>query len=97
MSSAIQFLETLGRHPALIHGSAQAYAEAIDALDIDDAQRSALLGRDYVALNDLLEGRPKMLCVVCTPDDDNEQEAVPDDGDADGDGVPDDEPTPARE
>lgn len=97
MSNAIQFLETLGRNPALIHSSAQAYAQAVAELDVDDMQRSALLDRDHAVLNALLEGRARMLCAICTPDDDSEQEAIPDDSDPDGDGVPDDEPSPSRD
>jgi hypothetical protein len=96
MSNAIQFLEAIGHHPALIHGASRAYAEAVAVLDVDDAQRAALLERDHAALNALLNGRSRMLCAICAPDD-NEQEAIPDEGDVDGDGVPDDEPSPAKD
>jgi hypothetical protein len=88
MSNAIQFLESLGRSPALIQRAAAAYAEEVATLEIDEAQRSALMIRDHVALNEVLHGRAKMLCVVCTPDDES-QESVPDGDDDDGDGIPD--------
>lgn len=94
MSNAIQFLETLGRRSALIDSSVHAYAETIASLEIGDAQKIALLDRDHARLSDLLSDRTQMLCLICTPDD--EQEAIPDDGDKDGDSVPDD-PSPDRE
>lgn len=95
MSNAIQFLESISHHPALIRGASRAYAEAVAVLDVDDAQREALLDRDHAALNALLNGRSQMLCAICAPDD--EQEAIPDEGDVDGDGVPDDEPSPGKD
>jgi hypothetical protein len=97
MSNAIQFLEAVGCHPALIQRSAEAYAEEVAALELDEAQRQALLKKDHATLNNLLNGRTRMLCAVATPDDESEQEVIPDNGDADGDSVPDDESPPARE
>jgi hypothetical protein len=97
MSNAIQFLESLGRNPALIQRPIEFYMEAVAALEVDEAQRQALLSKDHVALNSLLDGRVRMLCAVCAPDD-NEQDSVPDSGDGDGDGVPDqDEPLPPQQ
>jgi len=96
MSNAIQFLEMLGRHPALIHAPAAAYENAVAALEIDDRQRSALMDRNHAALGELIRGRTKMMCIICTPDE-NEQEAVPDENDNDGDGVPDEDSSPTRE
>lgn len=84
MSSVIQFLEAAGRGLAL---SPARYAAAVAALDVDDAQRQALLDRDYIALNELLDGRAKVLCLITTPD--QEHESNPDD--SDGNGVPDDD------
>lgn len=89
MSNSIQFLETLGRNPALIPGALQAYAEAVESLEVSEAERMALRDRDQTALNGLLDGRARMLCVICTPDDGSEHEAIPDGGDKDDDGVPD--------
>lgn len=91
MSNVIQFLEAMGSRPAL---SAVEYAAAVEALDAGTVQRQALLDRDHVALNELLDGRPKMLFFVNIPNDD-EQQSVPD---KDGDGVPDqDEPQHERQ
>lgn len=89
MSNVIHFLESLGARATL---SAANYAAAVAEIGVDDVQRQALLARDPVALNSLLDGRPKMLFYVNAPNDD-EPEFEPDD--KDGDGVPDqDEPTP---
>lgn len=92
MSNVIQFLEAMGRNPG-VHGlSAADYAASVALLEIDEAQQQALLDRDHAALNDLLEGRPKMMCYINTPSPDD-HEAIPDDDDSDGDDVPDkDEP-----
>ena len=89
MSQIIQFLEAAGREPAL---SPAGYATAVAALQIPDAQRQALLERDHAALNALLDGRPRMICMVNAPLDDEEHETNPDD--RDGDGVPDENQPP---
>lgn len=94
MPNAIQFLETLGRSPASAHVLAGGYAASVAALDVDEAQRDALLGRDARALNGLLEGRDSMLCVVCTPDESESESETPDD---DGTERPDDDRSPAKE
>jgi hypothetical protein len=64
MSNAIQFLESLGRNPAPID-----YVAAVAALDVDEAQRQALMDRNHAGLNDLLGGRPKMLCLILPADE----------------------------
>ena len=97
MSNAIQFLEGLGSRPALVTASFAVYEEAVRELQFPDRQRAALLARDPTALGQALGSRAHMICAVCTPDDDGPHEAVPDDGDKDGDMVPDDEESPARE
>lgn len=45
------------------------YEAAVARLDVDDAQRQALLGRDGSALNDLLGGREKMICMIWPADE----------------------------
>ncbi len=101
MTTTLDFLEAMGRAPALPPRAD--FAAAIERLEIDDGQRRALLSRDAVALNRLLQGRPTMICMVMTPDaDDPEQpDAVPerdpaetDDPEQEG-ATPDDAP-PAR-
>jgi hypothetical protein len=70
MSNVIQFLESLGSNPAKAHFATAAYAAAVASLDVGDAQRQALLDRDHSALNDLLGGREKMMCMVWLPAED---------------------------
>jgi hypothetical protein len=95
MSNLVRFLESVGRHPATVFSRPTDYIRAVASLDVDEAQRLALLNRDSSALGSLLNARTEMICAICTPDD--EQGAVPDEGDVDGDGVPDGEPQPTKE
>jgi len=74
MSNVIQFLESMGQNPALNRLSPADYAAVVAALDVDCAQRQALLARDHVALNDLLEGQKQMMCVLLPADDDEKQQ-----------------------
>ena len=91
MSNVIQFLEAMGRNPVIHGASAADYAATVALLEIDGAQQQALLDRDPAALNDLLDGRRRMMFYINTPSPDD-HEAIPDE-DNDGDGVPDqDEP-----
>lgn len=69
MSNVIQFLEAMGRNPAVHGASAADYAATVALLEIDGAQRRALLDRNAVALSGLLEGRTKMFCMIATPDE----------------------------
>jgi len=57
MHNVIQFLESMGANPALARMTAADYCAAVDALDVEPAQRRALAARDHVALNELLDGR----------------------------------------
>ena len=91
MSQIIQFLESAGRESSL---SPVAYATAVAALEIPDAQRQALLERDPTALNALMEGRPRLICLINAPLEDDEHDANPDD--RDGDGVPDEDQPPLQ-
>lgn len=70
MSNVIQFLESMGSNAAPNRFSTTQYAATLASLDIDDSQRQALLNRDHVALNNLLEGRSEMCCMVNIPNGD---------------------------
>lgn len=83
MSNAIQFLEALGASPATASRDADAYARALSVVDVDEAEREALIGRDADALARLLDGRAHMLCMVATPDG-GETQDEPDKSDEDG-------------
>jgi hypothetical protein len=69
MSNAIRFLESLGSKPSLAKLSAAEYAAAVAALDVDDAQRQALLDCDETALSGLLGGRYDMMCILWPADE----------------------------
>lgn len=79
MSNVIRFLETLGREPA---ASPEAYARAVQALDVDPAIRDALLRRDRAALDALLGARHNvMIVLVPAEDDEDDTDEAPGDGD----------------
>ena len=85
MSNVIQFLEAAGRGVSLAPID---YAAAVASLDIDEAQRGALIERNHARLSDLLDGRVQMMCIVNAPQQDQEDEFLPDD---DGMAVPEEE------
>ena len=95
MSNVIQFLEAMGRNPGVHGASAADYAASVALLEIDGAQQQALLDRNPAALNGLLDGRSKMMFYINTPSPDD-HEAIPDDDDSDGDGVPDEDEPPYK-
>ena len=64
--SIVQFLETLGASSNAL--SAANYAHAVEALELDEASRDALLARDAVAVSRALGARADMRCFVLIPD-----------------------------
>src|SRR3546814_11960020 len=88
MTNASQFLEALGRSPVLAGDPFLACPDAVEALEVSEAERMALRDRDHAALNKLLDGRVRVMCLITTPDDGSEHEAVPYEGDGDGAGTP---------
>jgi hypothetical protein len=82
MSNVIRFLESMGANAAMARMNAADYAAAIAMLDADQESREALVLRDPSKLNDLLDGRPFMMCMVAAPEDKPQQdEEAPADGD----------------
>ncbi|GAB3346200.1 hypothetical protein [Lysobacter tyrosinilyticus] len=65
MSHVVQFLETLGASPNNLSAK---YADAVEALGLDNAARDALLARDAAGLSKLLSGRAAMRCFIMIPD-----------------------------
>jgi hypothetical protein len=78
MSNVIRFLETLGREPA---ATPEAYARAVQALDVDPQVRDALLRRDRAALDRLLGARHNILIALVPAEDDEPAEQEPNDDD----------------
>lgn len=68
MSNALRFLETMGGNPAIGRMTASDYAAAVASLNLDAASQQALLARDHEALNRLLGGREKMMCMIWQPE-----------------------------
>ncbi len=65
MLNTIRFLESVGANVM----SPAEYSASISALDVDQPEKVALLQRDHVALNALLEGRQKMFFSVMAPEE----------------------------
>jgi hypothetical protein len=78
MSNVIRFLETLGREPA---ATPEAYARAVQALDVDPQVRDALLRRDRAALDALLGARHNVMIILVPAEDDEPAEEEPKDDD----------------
>ena len=76
MSNVIRFLETLGREPA---ATPEAYAHAVQALDVDPEIRDALLRRDRAALDRLLGARHNVMIVLVPAEDDEPKDEPGDD------------------
>ena len=76
MSNVIRFLEALGRDAA---ATPQAYADAVQALDVDPEIRDALLRRDRAALDRLLGARHNVMIVLVPAEDDEPAEQPGDD------------------
>lgn len=89
MNNVIAFLERMGRDPSLAKLPADELAAAINEAGLDDAPRQALLAGDADALNDLLGGRHKMLCLLFPAEGDDQKKQ--DDEKEDGDQPDDDE------
>jgi hypothetical protein len=77
MSNVIQFLESMGANAAMARMSFAEYQTSVALLDADDMSRQALSLRSPSNLNDALEGRRQMMCVVFSPDE-NERPSSPD-------------------
>jgi hypothetical protein len=89
MSNVIAFLEKMGNNAALANQAPEDYAAAVDALGLDDAPRQALLDRDASALNGLLGGRMKMMCLLFPADGEEKKDGdEPADGDAPAEDAP---------
>ena len=78
MSNVIRFLDSLGRDAA---ASPEAYARAVQSLDVDADVRDALLRRDRVALDRLLGARHNVMIALVPAEDDEPAEQTPADDD----------------
>lgn len=93
MSNVVQFLETMGRQPALFSGTD--YIRAVMDAELDEPFRDALLKRDAHALAQALDARSPMFCFSFIVAPDGGEKSPPDDDNADeGVVTPDEAPTP---
>ena len=83
MQNLIAFLERMGRDPSLAKLPQDELEQRLLEAGLDDAPRRALLDRDADALNGLLGGRHKMMCMLFPAEGDEEKKdgEQPDDGD----------------
>ena len=82
MSKVIDFLQALGDGSATTADAG--FVAAVDALEVDDAMRQALLNRDQDAINLILGGRQNVFCLlVPAEEDDKQQDDEPDRDDND--------------
>ena len=64
MSKVIAFLENMGRTRLPGQFDAASYEAAVEAAQVEDVARDALLARDADALSGLLGGRLEMMCLL---------------------------------
>ncbi|MEZ0470314.1 hypothetical protein [Luteimonas salinilitoris] len=69
---SISFLEQAGRNPVLAHVE---YLDSVKSLDVPDAERRALLDRDFAGLRAILGARAVMAMHIIAPDGDEPKEA----------------------
>jgi len=95
MSNAIQFLETMGRHP-LGKSSPEAYVEAIAALDVDVVLKQALLEKNGSELSSLLGMQPMMMLVWSPREDELQDDEHPVEEEIDDESPDEDTETPSE-
>ncbi|WP_240223951.1 hypothetical protein [Rheinheimera hassiensis] len=82
MNKVISLLETLGQNAALQSLDTAALQKVFNPLDMDVQVQQAILSRDHVQLEALLQVRNKVICAICpaeeppqdVPENDDETE-----------------------
>ncbi|TWI13351.1 hypothetical protein [Aerolutibacter ruishenii] len=91
MSNVVQFLESMGRHPALL--SDADYTQAVMDAEVDEPSREALLRRDAKGLVHALDANSPMFCFSFVVSPDGDEKSPPGDDHTDeGEEKPDEEP-----
>lgn len=72
MSNAVQFLEAISTHPAVL--SQAEFVEAVSNTAMGPQVKNALIARDVRALSFELGGRNRMFCAVFLPENDEPNE-----------------------
>jgi hypothetical protein len=81
----IDFLERCGQDAELRHASAEVVEEALRAIGIEPALRTAILNKDQRALEALLGADTNVCCMVHREDEEEEEEEPEDEDDEHGD------------
>ncbi len=81
MNNVLAFLEMMGRDPSIARMAPEQLREAMAEFGIDDAPQQALASRDAGSLNDLLGGRPTMMCMLFPAEGDEDKKKDDDQGD----------------
>lgn len=82
MSKVIAFLENMGRTSLPGQLDLARYEAAVEAAQVEDVARDALLARDAGALSDLLGGRLEMMCLLFPAEGDENKDDEQDDSDS---------------
>ncbi|PKM20189.1 MAG: hypothetical protein CVV11_01340 [Gammaproteobacteria bacterium HGW-Gammaproteobacteria-15] len=69
MNKVISLLETLGQNAALQSLDTAALQKVFNPLDMDVQVQHAILTRDHVQLEALLQVRNKVVCAICPPEE----------------------------
>lgn len=72
MSNVVHFLETLARNPESV--SREEFVAAVMRANLDPAVQDALIRRDVVALNRVLDACGPMCCIVFPADNEEPKE-----------------------
>ncbi|WP_215397564.1 hypothetical protein [Rheinheimera oceanensis] len=79
MNKVISLLETLGQDAALQRLDAATLNKVFNPLDTDIQVQHAILTRDHVQLEALLQVRNKVVCAICPPEEPPQDEPEDDD------------------
>jgi len=79
MSNVIQFLEAKGSNSVFLNTHNDDYLNEVASLAVSDGERQALVARDANAINRLLDGREKMMCLIWKQDEESEPGQVEED------------------
>ena len=82
MSKVIAFLENMGRTRLPGQFDPASYEAAVEAAQVEDVARDALLARDADALSGLLGGRLEMMCLLFPAEGDENKDDEQDDSDS---------------
>jgi hypothetical protein len=78
VSNVIQFLQAMGADATMARMAGSEYQDAVDALEVGERQKQALLGRDDTKLRELLDSRATMFCMIFSPEEESPKSPEPD-------------------